>query len=611
MAKCYIKVIAIFLLVLSCRAVAANNHIVETAYFEDVTNALSINKIQNASFTSYQGVLNKGFSSSAYWIRLKVAASSTDKPLVLRILPTYLDHIEVYQKVDSQWLKKEVGDKHAFEQRELPTTSFGVLIMPRPTEHYIYARLKTNSTNLINFELLEMPEFMKFEGLRDLMLGVLFGINLMLLLWTLFYKNLKNDGLLILMCVFLFIELIFIASMLGFVSRFILPTKPLAADYLTSLVVIVISLLGISYHRTFISHEIPIKGLRFAFNFIAALYVIPAALFISGYFSKALEINGFLLFLNTFILFAVPIVFLIKRSFNYFFAWAYFFLSVVLMIGIAPNLGLIKASTFNLYGNIFNGLLSSLILIFLLRVRQQQKDKLASAAIESAQIAHLELEFEKTQRQRQSQFMAMLAHEFRTPLYLLRLIIDSAVSTHKFGSHADQAVSDMHAILERCEQVARYEGVSKENLQRSEFNPLVIVDNLIAANKASDMFMLEVLDRRKLNTDEVLFKIIISNLIENAVKYSAPKSRISICISTHMVENQSYWNFKIMNQTGKSGAPDPLTLFDKYYRSEKARNISGSGLGLYLVKSLTELLDGFVEYESIGKQVQFDVCFPN
>lgn len=612
MFKYFIQIVSVSLILFCCSAAAAGNNIVESAYIEDSANALSINDVENLSFTPYQGVLNKGFSSSSYWIRLRVAArhDTAGQPWVLRILPAFLDHIEVYQKIGGQWLKKEVGDRHPYLLRDIESTSFGIFVSPDIEEPFIYARLKTVSTNLISFELLDMRQFMKLEGQRDLILGVLFGINLMFLLWTLFHINTRKDWLLLLMCAFLFLELVMLACMLGFVSRFIFPSDPASADYLTSLVIIVISFLGMLYHRTFIVHEIPVKGLQYAFGVMVALYIVPVMLFFTGHYSKALAINSLFLFFNTFLLLAVPVVFVLRRTFNPFFAWGYFLLGSVLMIGIAPNLGLVKASALNLYGNIYTGLISSLLLIILLRVRQQEKDKIASVAIESVKIANLELEFEKAQRQHQSQFMAMLAHEFRTPLYLLRLVIDSIGPTHKFGTHADQAVRDMHAILERCEQVVRYESISKENLQRSEFNPVAVVEHLILVSNTPDILKLEVLHQQVLNTDKMLFKIIISNLVENAIKYSAPGSEIHICITTRCIENRQYWSFSITNKLGKAGAPNPARLFDKYYRSEKAHNISGSGLGLFLVKSLTELLDGFVEYESTDKQVRFEICFP-
>jgi signal transduction histidine kinase len=51
-------------------------------------------------------------------------------------------------------------------------------------------------------------------------------------------------------------------------------------------------------------------------------------------------------------------------------------------------------------------------------------------------------------------------------------------------------------------------------------------------------------------------------------------------------------------------------VFDKYYRSANAKRQSGSGLGLFLVKSLLELMHGRVTYTPLKQRVRFEVWLP-
>ncbi len=53
---------------------------------------------------------------------------------------------------------------------------------------------------------------------------------------------------------------------------------------------------------------------------------------------------------------------------------------------------------------------------------------------------------------------------------------------------------------------------------------------------------------------------------------------------------------RIENPIGMAGLPDARRVFDKYYRASGAHHLSGSGLGLYIVKALAEKLGGTIHY---------------
>jgi signal transduction histidine kinase len=67
---------------------------------------------------------------------------------------------------------------------------------------------------------------------------------------------------------------------------------------------------------------------------------------------------------------------------------------------------------------------------------------------------------------------------------------------------------------------------------------------------------------------------------------------------------------KVANQIGLAGAPDASQIFSKYYRSPGARSKSGSGLGLYLTRSITQLLGAQLTYEVEDDQVEFSLWMP-
>ena len=210
-------------LMFSGRTYASENNIRESAYLEDSAGTLTIAQARQAVFTTYTSILSKGYTHSVFWVRLKIAANSSGKSWVLRMQPTYLDDIEVYQQQHGLWVKKVVGDKHAFAEREIHQTSFGVYIEPDEHASEIYVRLKTTSTHLIGFELVDEDEFLRLEGLRDLVLSIFLGVNIVLLLWLLMQNTLQKDVLLVQLGLFLLVELFYLMFILGFVSRYFFP----------------------------------------------------------------------------------------------------------------------------------------------------------------------------------------------------------------------------------------------------------------------------------------------------------------------------------------------------------------------------------------------------
>lgn len=600
-------------LIFSFNAFAANDYIQERAYLEDASNALTIEQVVQHPFKPYQDILSKGYSSSTFWLRLKVDKNLEDQLRVLRIQPAFLDTVEVYQQVNGRWTKKTVGDRHAYLERDWASTLFGVSVISNSEPQNIYVRLKTTSTSLIKCELLNQTDFLNKEGIRDLTIGIVLGILLVFLAWTISQTAIERDFLVILLGLFLIFQIGYQAGVLGIVSRFIFPTQPLLANNVVSLFVILFVFFIGLYNTVFVMREIPIKLLRIAFTAFTAMSIVPLSLFLFGLQGEALKINAILAAMLCLLYLSIPVYFLVSSSkkINKLFAFAYFIQGTFVLYGIAPMLNIVRADTFSLNVGVLFGMVSIVQFTFLLVVRQKEKDRISELMIASEQQARFELANEKIQRERQSQLMAMLTHELRTPLYLLRLVVDSAIAKNNLNKNANRAIKDMSDIIERCKQMDRYEGSDKSQLNLSRFDPLPVIQALVKASGKAKSIEIAVQNTQHVFTDEMLFKIMMSNLIENATKYAGVDSHIHIELMTQLVDDQSFWKFKITNTIGDAGFPDADRVFDKYYRSERAHRISGSGLGLYIVKSLVELLDGFVGYETKEEKVSFELCLPS
>ncbi len=119
---------------------------------------------------------------------------------------------------------------------------------------------------------------------------------------------------------------------------------------------------------------------------------------------------------------------------------------------------------------------------------------------------------------------------------------------------------------------------------------------------------------RELSGDEIHIKQIIVNLISNGVKYTN-EGYVTLKVSSEPANEYGMINLKfVVSDNGIGIKKENLsTLFDRFTRLDEQRNrsIEGSGLGLSIVKSLTDAMNGSVSVESeYGKGSSFTVVIP-
>jgi len=111
-------------------------------------------------------------------------------------------------------------------------------------------------------------------------------------------------------------------------------------------------------------------------------------------------------------------------------------------------------------------------------------------------------------------------------------------------------------------------------------------------------------------TDRMKLKHILTNLINNAVKFT---ERGSVTISAHAVDSGRYLEISVAD-TGPGIPQESLPhVFDKFRQidSTTTRHYSGTGLGLYIVKTFVEVLGGTITVSStLGQGTVFTLQLP-
>lgn len=121
--------------------------------------------------------------------------------------------------------------------------------------------------------------------------------------------------------------------------------------------------------------------------------------------------------------------------------------------------------------------------------------------------------------------------------------------------------------------------------------------------------------------DRVYLGQLLTNLVENAIKYTQRNDALVLVESASQVSGDQQWNLVRITDNGPGIPEEHLPyIFNRFYRMDKARSrevdedseqISGSGLGLAIAKSIAEVYGGKIEVHNLtGTGTTFTVWLP-
>jgi len=235
------------------------------------------------------------------------------------------------------------------------------------------------------------------------------------------------------------------------------------------------------------------------------------------------------------------------------------------------------------------------------------------AAVLNDMLARLERSFGAVR-----QFSGDAAHELRTPLTILKGEIEVALNSSDAPDEIRQALASCLEEVERLNSVvedlllmARMEG-NALSARPTRVNLAEVLEDVAPA--------LSELATRAGNSctvspapplwiegyDSLIFRLVF-NLAENAIKYTPAGGKIEI-----MLQQQNSSAVLEVKDDGPGIAPDAQEhVFDRFYRGDPAREGSGTGLGLALVRSVVHLHQGDIRvFSALGEGSCFRVVLP-
>lgn len=271
-------------------------------------------------------------------------------------------------------------------------------------------------------------------------------------------------------------------------------------------------------------------------------------------------------------------------------------------------------------------LLSMVILISLLLAyisyafyRQKQDKKVLAEQLEVISIQADELKKAEAQK---SRFFVNVAHELRTPITLILGPISNVLNSNGIGNRQKEllkiALQNCYNLMNRIGDILKLSKLESGKMERQKRKvPLQSFLKDLVTQFQSKAKMGEVdlsvssLPKRAVHvhTDPVHLNTILTNLLNNAIKFTPPGGSVSLSAE----ENGDTVKFKVADTGAGISREDLPKIFDRYFQTNQvnAPMEGGAGIGLALSRELATLLGGKIWASSVpGKGSSFYVEIP-
>jgi len=222
-----------------------------------------------------------------------------------------------------------------------------------------------------------------------------------------------------------------------------------------------------------------------------------------------------------------------------------------------------------------------------------------------------------------NEFITVASHQLRTPLTAINWVFQEVIRVGITDAERSDllktgaaATSKLSKIVNDFLDIAKIEeGKFGYQYQETDIIPFiqraVEAAQLLAKQYHISVFFEKPKGELKVPIDVQKIGIVLSNLIDNAIKYNVESGSVTVRI--HPIEGKQYVEISV-EDTGVGVSPEDINkLFTKFFRAESTMKLAteGSGLGLYLVKNIIEQHGGKIRAEStLGRGTKIVFVLP-
>jgi len=597
--------------------------ITNKSYVVDATSQKSFEQISTEATTPYTGVLSRGYTDAAVWLKLEITPpvdAAADDEIVLRIRPVYLDEISLFDPLDKSGKTRAVGDSVPLTANEFTSLSHTLVIPAGDKPRTIWLRVKATSTSLVSVEALTHHEMMQSELTLNLAnFGLLAIVGMFALLVLVNWVN-NRESLYALFVVRQIYYFFYTASLFGIHRLVFANFTGINLDAAYSWLVVIATALSFLFEYRFLHEYAPPKWAKAVLYALMCWSFTAIALMLFGQTMLSLRVNMLLNTIGSVTLLVLSIFFidakkveatkdkvlLSKRMVVSY----YLTVTFVLSFSLWPYLGWVEGNEFPLNGLVAYTLCSGLFMTALMQHRANKQKLVQDEYEKKLMLSNQAVTLEKKRREEQTHLLHMLMHELKTPLSIIELALVANNDQETTSDYVSRAVGNMKDILDRCVKTDRLtEG--NVDIRLAELNLNQHIAELVESKTGTAINFLAA-QTFKVKTDSQFLTVMLGNLLDNAQRYGDEQEAIEVvAVQKQNAAGEQGVSITISNRPSAASWPDAERVFTKYYRSAGAEAQSGTGLGLYLVRTLARLVGGECLYVPDEKYIRFELWLPS
>jgi signal transduction histidine kinase len=211
---------------------------------------------------------------------------------------------------------------------------------------------------------------------------------------------------------------------------------------------------------------------------------------------------------------------------------------------------------------------------------------------------HKSLARERKLQEQKKNFLLSVTHELKSPLASIKLLLQTIqkrdLSKVQILDFIDKSLLDIERLDDMVENMLLASKIenSSYTFPKAKFSLSVLVDSIVnrlqitKCDGNQQIINAEIEPKIEITGDKFALTSVVTNLIENAIKYSKPCEAVEV----KLFLKDGRIHFQVADQGIGIADNEKSRIFDRFYRvgSEETRNTKGTGLGLYIVKQVLD-----------------------
>ncbi|AOE83420.1 hybrid sensor histidine kinase/response regulator [Pseudomonas sp. TCU-HL1] len=607
--------------------------------FEDVRGDAEIDDITSpaldSSFRRHEKpVLNAGYSRSVFWLRVDLdyrpRAKGGLQDWLLELAYPPLDRLDLYVP-DGQGayrLAQRTGDALPFSSRDIKRSNYVFSLSLQPNQpQRIYLRMQSEGSIQAPLTLWSPRAFLEEQPERIYVLGIIYGVLLVMLFYNLFIYLSVRDTSYLYYILYIASFGLYQISVNGAGIQYFWPDSPWWANAATPFLIGSAALFGCQFSRSFLhtaDHSPWMDRALLGLMFLGGLAMVLA---LTASYGLALRLATSLALIFTVVVFAAGVLAWLRglRVARYFIiAWSAFLLggaiNTLMVLGYLPNI------FFTMYASQFGSALEvgllSLALADRINAMKEERTRILQDAGNKMEALNQEL---ANSNRLKDEFLATVTHELRTPMngvigsleLMQTLPLDDELQ--QYQRTASGSARDMMRLVNDILAMTELQA-GKLYPRREPFSLRGLMDSLRVqyqprAEEKGLTFKLELGHKLPdtLEGDAGKLAQALGYLLDNAVKFTSRGSVMFTVSGQEPVNGSLDLRIEVADTGIGFTAPPDGPIYRRFYQLDGSmtREYGGLGIGLALSQQLVALLGGSLSHQSQpGRGSSFTLALP-